>query len=486
MQGRERLLRIRRGRAPNCSAVGSVVGVAIASAAVGAALINAWADRFLRWASPGPEGAGGPGQADGAGEAGGVGDAGGEGARGSARHPDGAAPRLRREEFGGIVAWPSPPSLLYVDRRGADDAARAGAIEVGRAAPESVPGALRAPTEAHLPVTGACPARCEACYLDIADAPAEPTFEALRGRLRELADLGVFEVAFGGGEALLRDDLPELVEEARARGLVPNLTTSGFGLTPALARRLAPHVGQVNVSLDGLGPVYSAVRGWQGADLALDAIDTLVAHGVRTGVNTVICGPNLDHLDRLADELVRRGVGEWLWLRCKPAGRGTAAWAGLRPTPTQLETLWPRALAIEARTGLSLRFDCALTPFVAAHEPPREQAERLGLVGCVGGESLWTGTLDGGWRPCSFAPPFEQVAGAGAAVGSSLAERWAGDSELVAWRARETDPPEPCGSCAWQAICRGGCRAVAWHLTGDAMAPDPACPRVRAASGAAA
>ena len=46
-------------------------------------------------------------------------------------------------------------------------------------------------------------------------------------QLEALAEAGVLEVAFGGGEALLREDLLALAEKARSLGLVPNHTTSG-------------------------------------------------------------------------------------------------------------------------------------------------------------------------------------------------------------------------------------------------------------------
>jgi radical SAM protein with 4Fe4S-binding SPASM domain len=42
------------------------------------------------------------------------------------------------------------------------------------------------------------------------------------------------------------------------------------------------------------------------------------------------------------------------------------------------------------------------------------------------------------------------------------------------WR----DAREPCASCDYHALCRGGCKVVSAHVTGDLAAPDPECPRV--------
>ena len=43
-----------------------------------------------------------------------------------------------------------------------------------------------------------------------------------------------------------------------------------------------------------------------------------------------------------------------------------------------------------------------------------------------------------------------------------------------AWR----EAAEPCRSCAYHDLCRGGCRVVSSHVSGDASAPDPECPKV--------
>lgn len=438
---------VRRGRAPSCSATGSVVGLALVTVAAVAAVVNAFADRYATW-------------------------------RDRDRAPDGApeppeGPRLRPEADGALMAWPSPPAVLFLDREEARAAVEAGArIVAGQPAPA---GALSAPIEAHVAVTGRCPVRCDACYLDAGPdrAPPDPSTDVLEAQLDALAAAGVLEIAFGGGEAGVRDDLPRLAAAVRDRGMVPNLTTSGIGLDAARAAALAGGFAQVNVSLDGLGATYRRVRGWQGAEVALTAIRHLVASGTRVGVNTVLTRDNLDDLPAMAEALVALGVSEWQWIRLKPAGRGAAVYAERALTPEQALTLWPMALEAE-RAGLVMRFDCALVPFLAAHGVPPEHLERLGVAGCPAGHSLLARMADGRWAPCSFAH-------ASASESEDFSRTWSSDPTLVAWRERAVSPPEPCGSCPWRAVCRGGCRVVSAHLTGDALAPDPECPRVRAA-----
>jgi radical SAM protein with 4Fe4S-binding SPASM domain len=47
--------------------------------------------------------------------------------------------------------------------------------------------------------------------------------------------------------------------------------------------------------------------------------------------------------------------------------------------------------------------------------------------------------------------------------------------ELRGWIDRA---PDPCRSCDYLEICKGGCRAVSAFVTGDRFAPDPECPFV--------
>ena len=469
------LLRLRRGRAPNCSASGSVVGIALAAAGVAAVVLNLWGNRFLRWLDRDSEGE--------------------DGADGDGLAVDASGLKLRRESFGGIVAWGEPAALLYVDHPTARAALEHGAEQVGLDSEGDIEGALRSPTEVHLAVTERCPVACTGCYIGAGpqNEVAEADTDELYGALEKLAAMGVFEVAFGGGESLMNEQVFKLAEHARDLGVVPNLTTSGFGLTPARARRMRGLFGQVNVSIDGLAEGYRAVRGWDGFELGMQALKTLSEAGVAAGVNTVLTGSNLAEMPALAEVLAGLRIAEWQWLRFKPTGRGINSYEQMRLSPEQGLELWPLAVQVEKRWALTLRFDCALVPFLAAHRLPINLMRRLGIGGCNGGQALWSRSAIGTWGPCSFAVEGDKGAGDSLVIASDgiggpgavgqqeatgLRDLWRSEPQMTRWRQRGLQPPEPCGSCAYKELCRGGCRVVAGHLSGDELAPDPECPRV--------
>ena len=88
-------------------------------------------------------------------------------------------------------------------------------------------------------VTYRCPLHCPYC-----SNPAklrndrELTTDEWRRVLHEAAELGVLQVGFSGGEPLVRQDLPELIQSARATKLYTNLITSGVGLDEKRAHDL--------------------------------------------------------------------------------------------------------------------------------------------------------------------------------------------------------------------------------------------------------
>ncbi len=379
--------------------------------------------------------------------------------------------RIRAERFGAIVAVDDPPALVAVDRvlarrLGADG----GALWDG---PESDE-VLTAPTEAHVAATERCPAACTGCYADARPDGHEPSFEALCARLESLARLGVFSVAFGGGESALRHDVERVAEHARALGMVPTLSTSGLGVTPARAAAFRVFA-QVNVSWDGGGDLYRAVRGYDGAGAAEQAIGLLSEADVPVGVNTVVTRETVAHLGTIADRAERMGAVELQLLRFKPSGRGRLDYLGRRLEPAQAKALPGVLRALSVERAIAIRIDCAMVPLLVGDGAiGPEELVRFGVMGCEAGRSLMTVDARGGVRPCSF------WEGEAASRGEDAGRAWAQDAALGRFRAHAASPPEPCRSCRYRASCRGGCRIVAGHLGGDPWTPDPECPRVRA------
>jgi radical SAM protein with 4Fe4S-binding SPASM domain len=255
---------------------------------------------------------------------------------------------------------------------------------------------------------------------------------------------------------------------------VPVVTTSGIGMTRERALSLTPFA-QVNVSYDGPGEAYAAVRGFDGARVAERAMSLLREAGVPFGVNVVLTRASLPHLPRTVARAAELGAREAQLLRYKPAGRARdASYLAARLLPEQVEALPTMLEALVHEGTLALRVDCALVPLLSSRPIDAAWLARFGVLGCEAGRHLAALRVDGAVAPCSFAEP--SSLGAREAFGDRRA--WSEEPTLEAFRALHDR--EPCRSCDLRDVCRGGCRIVADHLEG-AIGPDPECPRVRAA-----
>lgn len=392
--------------------------------------------------------------------------------------------RIRAETFGAIVALEDPPLLAWIDRV---MARRLGLHDSplwhpdGLEQPESeqpLPEALSrlplsAPLEVHVLMTGRCGARCTYCYADSGpDSPLGMTLEALKVIIDSLARLQVFHIALGGGESTLRPDLFELAAYAREKGLVPNLTTSGLGMTPALAQQCRIF-GQVNVSIDGVGELHRDNRGDTTFKAADRALRLLLEAGISAGINTVLTRQTFEHLPELVAYAQTVGAREVELLRLKPSGRARQIYAGQRMTDEQHLKLLPEVLRLARLHRLHLKLDCSFAPMICAHEPPPEVLEAFNVLGCDAGNSLGAVLPDGSVSGCSFVSSSSQDA-------HEMDVAWADNAVLKAFRHAMVSPQAPCDGCTYQPICKGGCRAVSQFVTGQFGAPDPECPRVRA------
>lgn len=377
---------------------------------------------------------------------------------------------VRYEAFGAWVKLEKSAAVVALDR----DGVRALGLDGGTAWTE--PRGASPPLEVHAAVTSRCAVGCEGCYLDARPDGTSPPFEVLLETFDALAKAGVFTVAFGGGEPTLRDDLGLLADAARARGLTPVVTTSGIGLGPRKIAQLRAFA-QVNVSYDGEGATYAAVRGFDASDEAERAIAALAAAGVKVGVNVVLTRTTFERLDATLARARELGAIEAQLLRYKPAGRAKSPDYLLRRLrDDQARALAPtlRRIAHALGDDFHVRIDCALVPFLVADETiagdPGALA-RWGVFGCEAGNALAATKVDGHLAPCSFAAATNLHV-------HDIGSGWAADPNLEAFRGYANKPPEPCASCTLRSVCRGGCKIVSVDATG-AIGPDPECPRVR-------
>ena len=158
------------------------------------------------------------------------------------------------------------------------------------------------PLVMNLEVTGRCNARCDFCNVWRLERPAElddylPVIEKVRPMV----------VCMVGGEPLLRQDLPDLVEriKSHAEPVYVCVITNGalLSVPKALALRDAG-LDRLCVSLDFLGPRHDSYRKVPGLFSHLsELIPRLSEVGLpKVALNTIVMADNLDHLEAIAHQ----------------------------------------------------------------------------------------------------------------------------------------------------------------------------------------
>ncbi len=380
--------------------------------------------------------------------------------------------KFRYESFGGIIQLQKPGALVYVDQ---DFMRSLGYPD----SPlwDSKTRILTAPTEVHLALTRQCDAGCRHCYMDghnLSDGSEEMGKAGALAALGKLARMKVFHVAMGGGESTQLPWLFEAAHAARALGMIPNLTTNGFSIRDIEEAKKFRVFGQVNVSIDGVGPMYAVLRGFDRFDEAVRALTLLRKAGVRMGINCVVSSDNFDGLGDLFALCKKLKVKQLELLRFKPAGRAAGSSSDFLQKDLSRQQAWdffPKIMDLAKKFKTPLNIDCSFTPHVYAHRPDKKKLDYFGVFGCYGGDMLCGVHPEGEAVACSFAPGENRRV-------DDIDEWWGSDDAFYAFRHWEDTAPEPCASCDFLNLCRGGCHVVAQHVNGDIFSPDPGCPLV--------
>ena len=163
-------------------------------------------------------------------------------------------------------------------------------------------------------VTYKCNLNCFFCdrqliYRDKLDK--DLTLSEAKTVIDNLADADVMTIGLTGGEALLRNDLEDIIEYAVDKGLIVTLSTNGTLMTKSRAKKLVNLLQSISISLDGLSDTHDELRGKKGAyDGAIRGLKILAETKPRScaiGVNFVLNKHNFQELQQVFE--TTRNIG---------------------------------------------------------------------------------------------------------------------------------------------------------------------------------
>lgn len=166
---------------------------------------------------------------------------------------------------------------------------------------------LHTPPLVWIELTRRCNLTCKHCYISAGEArAAEMETGQFIALLDELAEMGVWAVAFTGGEPTLHPSFVDLVKHARARNLLVGIATNGLTLTRELLAQLPTDGVIISVSLDNLH--FAGKKAGQEFGHITEALDRCHEFGFRTNIMTNTNRQNFGDLGKLIEWAEKRNV----------------------------------------------------------------------------------------------------------------------------------------------------------------------------------
>ena len=294
--------------------------------------------------------------------------------------------------------------------------------------------------------------------------------------LKLLRDISSFSrpiIILSGGEALLRDDVFDIIRSGSRMGLRVVLATCGIPLTEEIAGELKRSgIKRISISMDGKdAATHDGIRGVKGVfEKAISAMQILKSQGTEFQVNTTVTRRNLDQLENILGLAVEYGAVGFHPFFLVPVGRAK----DLRDeeiSPSQYEAALNWLYQASKDSSISLRPTCAPHYFrIMAEDNAKGGGTGMNAMtgGCLGGKSFAFVSSTGKVQICGFLE-----VECGDVRKDSFPEIWRDSPvfenvrDLGRYRGK-------CGACKYLRIC-GGCRARAYETTGDYLEEEPDC-----------
>jgi len=286
-------------------------------------------------------------------------------------------------------------------------------------------------------VTNWCDRGCSFCYRKSDPSGQHMSMADYEEVIRQAADMHVFQVALGGGNPNQHPEFCELLQLTREKyGVVPNYTTNGRGLSPAVLDATAKYCGAVAVS--AYAPFTETTH----------AVKLLRERGVTTNLHFILTSKSVD----TAIEWLQRPpefvqmANAVVFLNYKPVGRFSDPELLLNKSG-RLEEFFQ--LATTSRQKFRIGFDtCTITGLARLGQAPA-----VSIEGCDAGRfSLFVSERMEAY-PCSF---MVEAGYPGIPLrDTTLADIWRSHTEFK--EIREKHAGGSCADCTTPQHCLSGC-----------------------------
>lgn len=157
-----------------------------------------------------------------------------------------------------------------------------------------------------------CNQKCKYChrFLGIEDLDLEHNKEVIN----KIAQDGITNMTFTGGEPLLYPNIIELLKLAEEKGIKSKLITNGHILaTKPEMRKIYNHLDSITLSIDSIDNELNEKmgRGDKHFENIKIVLDSLKENKLKVNINTVVSKMNITYLEELGDFLKDYNINAW-------------------------------------------------------------------------------------------------------------------------------------------------------------------------------
>ncbi len=335
-----------------------------------------------------------------------------------------------------------------------------------------------------------CNLSCKHCYSISADVdfPGELDTQQVFSVMDDLRAFGVPVLILSGGEPLLRPDIFDISQRAKAMGFYVGLSTNGTLIDEGLIDRVAA-VGYdyVGISIDGMRDTHDRFRQKRGAfDASLRGIRLCRDAGIKVGMRFTPTQDNAHELPALLELMEHERVDKLYVSHLNYGGRGNrnrrsdvVHQATRRVMDLLFDTCWADVQAGRERefvTGNNDADGVYLLHWIRRNVPERYDRMRRRLADWGGNASgVNIANIDnlGNVHPDTFWWNYDL----GNVRERPFSEIWQDTSDPLMAGLKQSPRPLKgrCRVCGFQDVCGGNTRVRAFQTTGDPWWEDPAC-----------
>jgi radical SAM protein with 4Fe4S-binding SPASM domain len=293
----------------------------------------------------------------------------------------------------------------------------------------------------------------------------------------KLLVMGVNRITFEGDNLLARPGLLENAKYAHNSGIMPSIVTNLHSIDKDVLDN-CEMFARISINLDSTSGDYPGKKDKEYFNKMAGMIAELKSKNTEVAFNMVISAENFNRIGDICKFAASVNVRKISLQRIKAPvqevnlalGHSAKTQGDLSLQPNHLKVLVPVTQRLAKRYEVDFEFDCSLFQALAFHNiSVKDALLEWNSYGCGAGRRFINVDSSSVYKGCGSCSD-----GAGSIL--DIDSTWHLNEQINSFKNWMKKPAAPCEFCSYLDLCRGGCRVVAKHNTGDFNNPDPACP----------